>query len=149
MANKIKFITGNSASFASLETKDSNALYFLTDTQQIYKGDVLYSDGLLVQPATFENWLARADEILAAGTILIYTDRTVVDGVNCPDIKIADGEKTVAALPFLTDRFMESAGIDTSGDVPVFKGRLNHSITIGEHIYDGTADVNIPIYDGE
>ena len=43
MANLVKFMSGSSASFAALGTKDDNTLYFLNDTKQIYKGANLYS----------------------------------------------------------------------------------------------------------
>lgn len=43
MANLVKFMSGSSASFAALGTKDDNTLYFLNDTKQIYKGEHLYS----------------------------------------------------------------------------------------------------------
>lgn len=39
----VKFMTGSAASFEALGTKDSNTLYFLNDTKQIYKGSELYS----------------------------------------------------------------------------------------------------------
>ena len=39
MANLVKFMSGSSASFAALGTKDDNTLYFLNDTKQIYKGE--------------------------------------------------------------------------------------------------------------
>lgn len=40
----IKFVYGLSTAYAALSPKDENALYFLTDTKQIYKGSTLVSD---------------------------------------------------------------------------------------------------------
>lgn len=39
----VQFKTGTSTAFKALETKDSNTLYFLNDTFQLYKGNSLYS----------------------------------------------------------------------------------------------------------
>lgn len=41
----VQFATINLASYAALETKDPGTLYFVTDEQKIYKGDVPYSGG--------------------------------------------------------------------------------------------------------
>lgn len=38
----VKFITKTAAQYAALQTKDNDALYFITDTQRIYKGSVEY-----------------------------------------------------------------------------------------------------------
>lgn len=42
--NLVKFITCNAAAYAA-NTHDANALYFVTDTQQLYKGNVLFTGG--------------------------------------------------------------------------------------------------------
>ena len=42
----VKFVTGSAASFALLEQKDPDTLYFITDEQRLYKGDVPYSGGI-------------------------------------------------------------------------------------------------------
>lgn len=40
---KVLFYTANSEQFNTLATKDENALYFITDTGELYKGSVRYS----------------------------------------------------------------------------------------------------------
>lgn len=40
MVNKVNFVSGTQALFNSIQSKDSNSLYFITDTKRIYKGDV-------------------------------------------------------------------------------------------------------------
>lgn len=55
MANVVKFATGLSTSFANLETKDNDTLYFLSDTKQIYKGADLFIQSyrtVLTKPST-------------------------------------------------------------------------------------------------
>lgn len=44
MAN-VFFKQGTRAQYDSLKTKDANTLYWLTDTQEIYKGEMLYAKG--------------------------------------------------------------------------------------------------------
>lgn len=44
MANVI-FKQGTSAQYQALATKDANTLYWLTDTQELFKGEVLYGKG--------------------------------------------------------------------------------------------------------
>ncbi len=41
----VMFLRGTQALYDALETKDANTLYWLTDTQRLYKGDVLYAVG--------------------------------------------------------------------------------------------------------
>lgn len=41
--NILSFITGTSDQFKGLESKNSNALYFLSDTNQIFKGETEYT----------------------------------------------------------------------------------------------------------
>lgn len=43
---KVRYIQGKKASYLSLSKYDPMALYFCTDTQELYKGDQLYSDGV-------------------------------------------------------------------------------------------------------
>lgn len=43
---QVKFIATDAVSFGALTAKDAGTLYFLSDTKQIYKGDVLYGGGI-------------------------------------------------------------------------------------------------------
>ena len=49
MAN-VKFYTGTKAQYLSLTNRSSTALYFCDDTGELFKGDVLLSDGIRVVP---------------------------------------------------------------------------------------------------
>lgn len=42
----LKFITGLQSKYDALTSKDEDALYYISDTQRIYKGDTLYSSVL-------------------------------------------------------------------------------------------------------
>lgn len=43
---KVRYVQGKKASYLALSKYDPMALYFCTDTQELYKGDQLYSDGV-------------------------------------------------------------------------------------------------------
>lgn len=82
-------------------------------------------------------WL-NDTEIYPYGTLLVYSDYTTVgeaDGSThyVPAFKVADGEHTVQELPFTSAEHIT---------------KLDHSLTIGDYVYDGTEDVYVPVYDG-
>ena len=43
MANNVRMVRGTQEKYDKLQQKDSNALYFLTDTQSIYLGNIKMS----------------------------------------------------------------------------------------------------------
>lgn len=47
MAQNVLFKVGTKAQFRALSIKNVNTLYWLTDTQELYKGDVLFGIGAL------------------------------------------------------------------------------------------------------
>lgn len=48
MAAKVSYKQGTKKTYLSLIERSSNALYFCTDTKELFKGDDLYSDGLRI-----------------------------------------------------------------------------------------------------
>ena len=67
MAN-VKFLSGTYAQYSALPTKDANTLYFIDG--QIFKGDVSYSDQIVV--------VAALPDTLTAGKIYVnITDKSV------------------------------------------------------------------------
>ena len=52
---------------------------------------------------TTAHWAERADYVPRQGTIVIYSDRYVIEGVNYPGLKVGDGVTVVGDLPFLGD----------------------------------------------
>ena len=163
MADKIKFITGTKANYQALASKEEYALYFLTDSQELYKGSSLIADATdsdlnnIIVKDTYSNWLAKQEEYIpSAGLICIVEDRTKVNGVVSPDIKIGDGSTKFKDLAYLTDKIVSDAmtecGISIKNGNKYFNGiaaRVEHTLTIGPHVYDGSADVTIPVYSGE
>lgn len=87
MANVI-FKVGTKPLYTALEQKDANTLYWLTDVQEVYKGDVLFGTGKLATE-TEAGLMSPEDKAkianLSAGTVL---DLTPVDA----SVVIAGGE---------------------------------------------------------
>lgn len=78
----IKWVITDSSKYAALGTKEDNALYFLSDTQEIYKGSVSYT-----QPTVFYD-----GEKPAVGALgKVYINSTTLEG----SVYGASGWKTV------------------------------------------------------
>lgn len=45
MDNTVKFSAGNSEGYKNLENKNSDTIYFVEDTQELYKGDIKVGHG--------------------------------------------------------------------------------------------------------
>lgn len=145
--------------------------------------------GNLIQKKTFNEWLQLENNIPEAGTVLVYSDRSTVNGVPVPDIKIADGKTTVGELSFLMDRnadtFIakyiqitddiinelsiiaaspESNELKRNNNIKIkggtisaelFNGlaetakKVQHTLTIGDIVFDGSEDKSVPIYNGQ
>lgn len=80
----------------------------------------------------------NSEYVAELGEMIVILDYKQVNGVNVPSFTIGDGITKVKNLKI--------AG-DYTGTAEVAK-KLEHSITIGEHVFNGTSDVTIPIYDG-
>ena len=62
MQQIVKFLLGLQAEYDSLEVKDENTLYFITDTHRIYRGSLLFASGLI------ENLMQNKDIELYGGS---------------------------------------------------------------------------------
>lgn len=72
MASKVIYKHGTKETYLGLTSRLSNALYFCTDTKELFKGDDLYSDGLRV----VNNYLSLPLFPLAADGILYFCEDT-------------------------------------------------------------------------
>lgn len=129
MAQNVKFISVKlQATYNALETKDSLALYWIQDTQRLYKGDKLYGVGLA---ATSEFAGLMSPEDKKALDALIAADNglsslTAVDGT----MKIVDTEDGGKAI---------GVAISTeAGNVLTVK---NDGLYV-----EGTGNVDLPSY---
>ena len=101
-------------------TYNENALYIVPET------------GSGMKSGSLTYWIQNADYVPAAGEIIIYLPDA---NHSYSSIKIGDGTSAVSSLSFI------NAG---SAD------KLNHSLTFGNgtYVYDGSADVTVPVYTG-
>lgn len=68
MASNVKFLSGTYAQYSTLAVKDANTLYFIDG--QIFKGDVSYTDQIVV--------VASLPDTLVAGKVYVNsTDKSV------------------------------------------------------------------------
>lgn len=51
MANNVKFVRTTKEKWLNRDTYDNNALYFCIDTQELYVGDKIFTDGIRVIPS--------------------------------------------------------------------------------------------------
>ena len=95
MAQNVKFIAVKlQATYDALETKDSLALYWIQDTQRVYKGDKLYGTG--IEATTEFAGLMSAEDKVALEALKTGTTGglTPVDGT----ISITDTENGGKAI---------------------------------------------------
>ena len=91
---------------ASIVVQDYNTLRNIPTINGVpVRGDLSYVDLFLAKESinTKEYWDSNLSYIPAYGEIVIYTDRTVVDNLPYPGIKIGDGDAYLVDLPFLGD----------------------------------------------
>lgn len=109
MAN-VRYIQGLKATYLGLSERLSNALYFCTDTKELFKGDDLYSDGvrLVANYEALPEYAVAADGILyvcednSTGYVLNSARDgwiQVVYGVDNETIEITGGLMAVKAVP--------------------------------------------------
>jgi len=65
---KVRYVQGKKASYLALSKYDPLALYFCTDTNELFKGDQLYSDGVRIVP----NYESLPEFNVAADGILYF-----------------------------------------------------------------------------
>lgn len=84
----------------------------------------------------------NSEYIAELGEIIVILDyKHNENGINIPTFTIGDGVTEVKNLIIAGD-------YTGTADVAKVAKKLEHSITIGEHVFDGTSDVSIPIYNG-
>ena len=95
----VKFVAGTAAQFQSLDPKDANTLYFITDERRIYKGDTPYSGGIYKTVTAFPD---TGDA--AVNTLYVNT--------ATGEVAYYDGTKMQTVVP-ATGKTISGAGDDT------------------------------------
>lgn len=108
---KVRYVQGKKASYLALGSYDPLALYFCTDTNELFKGDQLYSDGvrIVLNYASLPAFNVAADGILyfckdnGCGYVLNEERNgwlTVIHGIDNETIGLNDnGLMAVVAVP--------------------------------------------------
>lgn len=108
---KVRYVQGKKASYLALGSYDPLALYFCTDTKELFKGDQLYSDGvrIVLNYASLPEFNVAADGILyyckdnGSGYVLNEERNgwlAVIHGIDNETISLNDnGLMAVAAVP--------------------------------------------------
>ena len=95
---------------------------------------------IIIKNGKEENWLLIEDFIPYKGEPIIYNPDETHD---YPRLKIGDGVHLPRDLPFVP--MGSIPGFDPNN---IVAKRVEHKLTFGVHEYDGSADVNVPIYMG-
>lgn len=104
-ANLVKFVYAASATAQQIAAFDSNTIYFIGNTHQIYKGNTLYDGGsssVAADLATLESYI---------GTLPVASDYD--DLIDYIDKSIAAGDETVTGLVTTLENSL--ADVATSG----------------------------------
>ena len=139
---KVLFKQGTLSQYTSLGTKDPNTLYFITDTHKIYKGDVDYTDSVIIGtiPGTGIQGKLYIDD--TTGEVKVYVGsawKTIspgyvgsMDDANLP--ANADKLVTVTAVK----EFIEAANDAASGEVSTHAAVEATTTQLGHVKVDGT-----------
>lgn len=102
MANPVVFKFGLRAQYDALQAKDSNALYFLTDSHELYKGtdaiatnSVLYSDIKTIENSDIEvinNYYTNNSKVPFVGDVFIVRTH-IVDEDYAQSVYMYDGQR--------------------------------------------------------
>lgn len=115
----VKFVVGLSSQFQALASKDSDTLYFITDTKKIYKGDVVVAECNVAFTTT-----APTSDNTETGVLYVYTSgegktslwinsgSEVVQVGGGEATEIADGVITISK--FNSDTIATSVNLDAS-----------------------------------
>lgn len=164
--NKVNFYALTKAQYDGIGSKDTNTLYFLTDTGRIYKGTIDLTNSIVPVASTPEASAAIANKLYINTTDLslqITTDNAawvklspgfLTDGANWAE---ADGNKlaTIALIKegiaeaiteaAVTVDFAKATGTVTVGDSSTVLTGVAHDVT-----YDPSQMVlTIPVYGGD
>lgn len=80
---------------------------------------------------TTAHWAERTEYIPRKGTIVVYSDRNVIEGVNYPGVKIGDGSAYLVDLPFVGDDLV----MQTMAVINAHATNVNIHVTAAEKEY--------------
>ena len=135
MANNVRMVRGTQEKYDELQQKDSNALYFLTDTQSIYLGDIKMSTDAEIEWGDIE-----AQRRLAAQLMRAIRSTPVQPSQSTIIIDNIDSAEDIDTASIIVD------DIGEQGSPIIIDGVYNNAVNIQSPIVDGVSDEE---YDGE
>lgn len=170
--NEVKFLYGTKANYDTLTTKDTNTLYFLTDTLQIFKGSEEYTKSAKlvsalpttgqIQGVVYINTTDFSAHIYN-GAEFIQLNKTYATTI--PDNPTDDTVPTTKAVAtYVTNKIADVVGVGTfvtdvtytpaSGKLSVAKGRepVDTVLTgvVNNPTYDSlTRTITLPVFGGD
>lgn len=160
MAQYTKILNaGTQAAYDALETKNSNLLYFCTDTGKLYKGDVDFTNSLVAAASKPEKPVAGKIYFLAdtntvesyvngAWKVLSYPVATTV-GVSSDDVHAVSAKAVYDAIQAAIDGLAKEADVVTdvstspvSGSLSVTKNGIASDVTISGVVTTPTWDAS-------
>ena len=136
MAYNVKFAKGSLAGYNALPEKQSDTIYFITDTKALYVGDVKISDTAdltalktlvgtipsdVTDAATFAAWIQKVAESV---TILDESLKSIAKSGKAVDVNITDAAGNLAATNVedaIAELVTKINGVGTAGAVTVAK----------------------------
>ncbi len=132
--NNVQLLRGTSDAYANLETKNSNAIYFLTDSQRIYIGDTEYS-----RPIFYGT--DEPSATMAPGTLYIreITENNIIrqqlyfsNGVTWSTVNVEPGNILAESITVGNNGDITPSATTTIFKVPTItvdtKGRVSNTI---------------------
>lgn len=132
MAENVIFKRGLRAQFDALTVKDGNTLYWLSDTQELYMGDILYGTG-------------KIGELIPADASLIIDDDSIRvalsgDELNALELREDGLFVAVPSVPLVPEFEIERQDAPTDG----FAASYRLKRTLGEEVSYVGDTINIP-----
>ena len=147
MASQVRFFSGTKQQYLDLTTYNPLALYFCTDTGEMYRGDQLISDGMRVVPThdDLPDLSCAADGILyyvhdSRNGYMVSPDRTewlqtiyapVHDAYIVPESEIYNTVTTVGAV-----RDIERKVYDRIGEVEATNAVTTETVSAIPYVYE-------------
>lgn len=148
----VKFVYGLSTAYKALQAKDAQSLYFLTDTKQIYKGDVLVADSNV----RFVTDLPSTTNT-EPGYLYIYSDASgkasVYANINGTVVQVGGGEAAEIKDGIITiSKFAEgtiASNLDNPDDatLPTTKAVSDAITSVKETLEQSIAGLDVAFVD--
>lgn len=160
MANNVRFIQTTKQKWLNRDTYDSSALYFCIDTGEIFKGNVLFTEGVKIVPTreALPSFECAADGVVyyiaeTKSGFMISPDRTewlqtiyapVTDAYSIPEEEMYTTVTTVGAVRDIESKIYERIEEVASSGVTTNLMPVDGSLIIK----DNTIDIGISVEPG-